>query len=119
MTEPPAVRPSLDLLRGFEAAARHLSFTHAAQELFVTQSAVSRQIKTLEDGLGVQLFVRGARGIALTEPGARLYRAVSGALPQVQQAIPSLPRRESRTVCIPCTLPYCSLWLIPRLLSFQ
>jgi len=119
MTEPSSVRPSLDLLRGFEAAARHLSFTHAAQELFVTQSAVSRQIKTLEDGLGVQLFVRGARGIALTEAGERLYRAVSAALGQVQEAIASLTSAASRTVTVTCTLAFCSLWLIPRLLSFQ
>ena len=119
MTEPSSVRPSLDLLRGFEAAARHLSFTHAAQELFVTQSAVSRQIKTLEDGLGVQLFVRGARGIALTEAGERLYRAVNAALGQVQEAIASLTSTASRTVTVTCTLAFCSLWLIPRLLSFQ
>src|SRR5256885_13730547 len=102
MAEPRGVRPSLDLLRGFEAAARHLSFTHAAQELFVTQSAVSRQIKTLEERLGVVLFVRGARGIVMTEPGERLYRAVSAALAQMEEAIAALSRSEERRVGKEC-----------------
>jgi LysR family glycine cleavage system transcriptional activator len=119
MAEPRGVRPSLDLLRGFEAAARHLSFTHAAQELFVTQSAVSRQIKTLEERLGVVLFVRGARGIVMTEPGERLYRAVSAALAQMEEAIAALSGTPSRTVTVSCTLAFCSLWLIPRLSAFQ
>jgi LysR family transcriptional regulator, glycine cleavage system transcriptional activator len=59
--------PALDLLVGFEAAARHLSFTRAGEELFLTQSAVSRQIKELEDQLGVALFQRRHRALALTE----------------------------------------------------
>ena len=119
MPDPASTRPSLDLLRGFEAAARHLSFTHAAHELFITQSAVSRQIKALEERLGVVLFVRGARGIAMTEAGERLYRVVSAALAQVQEAIASLTNTASRTVTLSCTLAFCSLWLIPRLSSFQ
>lgn len=119
MAEPTTARPSLDLLRGFEAAARHLSFTHAAQELFITQSAVSRQIKTLEERLGVVLFVRGARGIVMTEAGERLYRAVSAALAQVQEAIAALSGGAPRTVTVSCTLAFCSLWLIPRLPAFQ
>jgi len=61
--------PSLDLLRGFEAAARNLSFTRAAEELFVTQSAVSRQVKTIEEHLGVALFARRHRALQLTEAG--------------------------------------------------
>jgi LysR family transcriptional regulator, glycine cleavage system transcriptional activator len=119
MADPTSPRPSLDLLRGFEAAARHLSFTHAAHELFITQSAVSRQIKALEERLGVILFVRGARGIGMTEAGERLYRAVSAALAQVQEAVASLSNTGSRTVTLSCTLAFCSLWLIPRLSSFQ
>ena len=63
--------PSLDFLRGFEAAGRRLSFTLAAEELFVTQSALSRQIKALEDALGVALFERRHRALALTPVGAR------------------------------------------------
>jgi DNA-binding transcriptional LysR family regulator len=66
--------PSLDLLKGFEAAARNLSFTKAAAELFVTQSAVSRQIQTLEEQLGVPLFRRTHRELRLTEEGQTLYK---------------------------------------------
>ena len=58
--------PSLDFLKGFEAAGRLLSFTRAAEELFVTQSALSRQVQALEEALGVALFVRGHRALALT-----------------------------------------------------
>ena len=72
--------PSLDFLRGFEAAGRRLSFTLAAEELFVTQSALSRQIKALEDALGVPLFERKHRSLAMTPAGAALHRAVADAL---------------------------------------
>jgi DNA-binding transcriptional LysR family regulator len=112
--------PSLDLLRGFEAAARHLNFTRAADELFITQSAVSRQIKTLEDRLGVSLFVRQARGLQLTSQGQQLFRAVSGALRQVTEVMDSLTRREQTTrVTVTSTLAFCGLWLIPRLGRFH
>src|SRR5258708_8994727 len=66
--------PSLDLLKGFEAAARNLSFTKAAAELFVTQSAISRQVKALEDQLGISLFRRRHRELRLTEQGQTLYK---------------------------------------------
>src|SRR2546425_1969979 len=69
--------PGLDLLVGFEAAARHLSFTKAGAELYRTQSAVSRQIKELEDQLGVTLFQRRHRALSLTEPGHQLYAAAA------------------------------------------
>ncbi len=82
--------PSLDLLRGFEAAARHLSFTRAAQELHVTQSAVSRQIKTIEEQLGVTLFRRLNRALLLTEEGQALSRAVAEALGGIEQAVARL-----------------------------
>jgi len=67
--------PSLDLLRGFEAAARQLSFTKAAAELFLTQSAVSRQVQALEEQLGTALFERHHRQIRLTAAGQKLFRA--------------------------------------------
>src|SRR5262245_23175234 len=79
-------RLSLDLLKGFEAAARHLSFTHAAHELSLTQSAVSREIKTLEDQLGEPLFTRINRGLRLTDAGQVLYRAVGEALTLIDEA---------------------------------
>src|SRR3990170_4585552 len=85
--------PSLDLLRGFEAAARNLSFTRAAAELFVTQSAVSRQIKTIESHLGVALFARRHRTLLLTEAGQELYRATAQALRQLSDAAAKIRER--------------------------
>ena len=67
--------PSLELIRGFEAAARLSSFTRAAEELFITQSAVSRQVQALEEHLGTPLFERHHRTIRLTNAGNLLYRA--------------------------------------------
>ncbi len=120
MTDPTSAAPSLDLLRGFEAAARHLNFTRAADELFITQSAVSRQIKTLEDRLGVTLFLRQPKGLRLTQQGERLYRAVSSALRQVSDAMEGLSRRTGPSVVtVTSTLGFCALWLVPRLSSFQ
>src|SRR4051794_40159848 len=77
--------PSLDLLKGFEAVARHLSFTKAAAELFGTQSAVSRQVRQLEDHLGVRLFERRTRGVALTEPGYLYYSELAPLLTQIAE----------------------------------
>ncbi|MBL8444678.1 MAG: LysR family transcriptional regulator, partial [Zoogloeaceae bacterium] len=67
--------PPLDALRGFVAAARHLSFTRAAADLCLTQSAISRQVQALETSLGVALFVRGVRSLNLTAEGTRLAAA--------------------------------------------
>src|SRR2546423_14959840 len=80
------VMPSLDLLAGFEAAARHLSFTKAGDELFLTQSAVSRQIKELEDQLGVPLFHRRHRALVLTEAGQQFYAAPAQGVPPMPHA---------------------------------
>src|ERR1041385_2173258 len=79
-------RLSLDLLKGFEAAARHLSFTRAAQELFLTQSAISREIKPLEEQLVRSLFDRVNRGLRLIDAGRMLYRAVDEALTLIDVA---------------------------------
>jgi len=77
----------LAFLQGFEAAARTLSFTKAAEELFITQSAVSRQIKALEDSLGLKLFERRPRSLTLTENGQALYRIATDVLDRLQGAI--------------------------------
>lgn len=77
---------SLDLLRGFRAAARHLSFTRAAQELHVTQSAISHEIKTLEEQIGKPLFRRAHRALQLTRAGEELYRAADEALALIDAA---------------------------------
>src|SRR5438445_8723793 len=78
--------PALDLLRSFEAAARHLSFTLAAHELFLTQSAVSRQIQQVEASLGVPLFERRHRSLALTQAGLVMQRAVVDCLERLRDA---------------------------------
>ncbi len=112
--------PSLDLLRGFEAAARHLSFTKAARELHVTQSAVSRQIKTIEAQLGVALFRRLNRALLLTEEGQALSRAVAGALAGIEQAVSRLPAvAENRPITVTTTVSFAALWLVPRLARFR
>jgi len=110
-------RLSLDLLRGFRSAARHLSFTHAARELFVTQSAISHQIKTLEEQIGRPLFRRVNRALELTETGAELYRAIDEALTLIDNAT----QRASgpwRTLSVTTTVALASTWLVPRLTRF-
>src|SRR5262245_45091719 len=112
----PARLPSLELLRGFEAAARHLSFTKAAQELHVTQSAVSRQVKTVEDELGVRLFRRMNRALLLTEEGQALARAVAAALSGITEAVARLPAlAENRPITVTTSVGFAALWLVPRL----
>jgi DNA-binding transcriptional LysR family regulator len=110
--------PPLDLLRGFEAAARHLSFTRAADELSLTQSAVSRQIKALEEHLGAPLFRRQHRALLLTEAGQLLYRAVADALRRIAEAAAQL-RAPTRAITVSTTISFASLWLVPRLASFR
>jgi LysR family glycine cleavage system transcriptional activator len=112
--------PPLDLLRGFESAARHLSFTRAGAELFLTQSAVSRQIQALEEFVGVALFERRHRALALTEAGQSYYRTVATALEQLREATRTL--RETRTghvLTVTTTVSFASVWLVPRLIRFR
>ncbi len=113
--------PSLDLLRGFEAAARHLSFTTAAKELFLTQSAVSRQIQTLEEQLGVALFERRHRAIVMTDAGQQLYRTTAQALRDLEETAVKIraASNASQAVTVSCTLGFASLWLVPRLAGFN
>lgn len=111
--------PPLDLLASFELAARHLSFTRAAAERFVTQSAMSRQMQQLEELLGVPLFVRRHRALLLTEDGQRLQAACSDALERLRGAVQQIRGRERREVlAITTTTGMASLWLIPRLPEF-
>jgi LysR family glycine cleavage system transcriptional activator len=111
--------PKLELLYSFEAAARTLSFTHAAAELFLTQSAVSRQIQQLETDLGTPLFERRHRALALTDAGKVMQRAVSDCLERLRDATASVRATTSaRQVAITTTPGFASLWLIPRLTRF-
>jgi DNA-binding transcriptional LysR family regulator len=112
--------PSLDLLQGFEAAARHLSFTKAGEELFITQSAVSRQIKELEEQLGVELFHRRHRSLALTEAGQQLYAAAAQVLTTMRTATSRLKAGNGkRPLAVTTTASFAALWLIPRLAGFR
>src|SRR5919204_2360851 len=114
------VLPSLDLLAGFEAAARHLSFTKAGAELFLTQSAVSRQIKELEDQLGVPLFHRKHRALALTEAGQQFYASAAQVLATMRAATERLRAHSGRRrpLSVTTTHSFAALWLIPRLAGF-
>ena len=108
--------PPLELLLAFEAAARHLSFTRAAGELFLTQSAVSRQIQGLEESLGGKLFERRTRALLLTENGQLLYKVVQEVLRELQESTQKLRGAAAvRTVTVTTTPGFASLWLIPRL----
>jgi len=111
--------PSLDLVRGFDAAARHLSFTRAAAELFLTQSAISRQIKTLEDQLGVALFQRRHRSLVLTDAGRQFQQAVGDALRLLHDAVGRIRGAGARRLTLSTTIGFASLWLIPRLHDFR
>src|SRR3954470_2295690 len=114
------VMPSLDLLLGFEAAARHLSFTKAGEELFLTQSAVSRQIKELEDQLGVALFERRHRALSLTEAGQQFYASAAQVLSTMRTATERLRAQSGRRrpLSVTTTHSFAALWLIPRLAGF-
>jgi LysR family transcriptional regulator, glycine cleavage system transcriptional activator len=111
--------PSLDLLKGFEAAARLLSFTLAGEELHLTQSAVSRQIKELEAQLGMALFERRHRALALTDAGRTLLPAavqVLGAIRVATDQLRALSQR--RSLAVTTTHSFAAMWLIPRLAGF-
>jgi len=112
--------PSLDLLTGFEAAARHLSFTKAGEELFLTQSAVSRQIKDLEEQLGVALFHRRHRALVLTDAGQQFYAAAAQVITTMRTATERLRAQSGRKrpLSLTTTHSFAALWLIPRLAGF-
>lgn len=108
--------PPLDLLRGFVAVGRRMSITHAAGDLFLTQSAVSRQIHALEQFLGVRLLVRGHRSITLSAEGERLFRSADGAIQQLQDVVGELRMTgRLRPVTISAATGFVALWLLPRL----
>lgn len=109
----------LDLLHTFEATARLLSFTKAGEELFLSQSAISRQIQQLEQSLGVPLYERRHRALALTEAGRIMQRAVNDSLERLRDAAARVqPGTAMRQVAITCTPGFASFWLIPRLARF-
>jgi LysR family glycine cleavage system transcriptional activator len=112
--------PPLNAIRAFEAAARHLSITVAADELNVTPGAVSRQIRSLEESLGLQLLYRGHRQITLTSAGEDYYRAVTKAMDGLREATRRLTKRARRKqLKIRAYTTFAMRWLIPRLSSFH
>ena len=111
--------PPLDALRAFEAAARCLSFTRAAEEMFITQSAVSKQVIALEAALGVPLFERRPRALLLTPAGERLQRAVELAFAELRAVATELRGGGEPTLTLATTQAFAAFWLIPRLEDFR
>lgn len=111
--------PPLNALRAFEASARHLSLTKAAQELNVTPGAISHQLRGLEDLLRVKLFERGVRKIALTPAGKMLYPGIQRGFSHISDAVADLKHSASQQVLVVSTSPgLTSKWLVPRLYRF-
>jgi LysR family transcriptional regulator, glycine cleavage system transcriptional activator len=117
----PLHRPlAVGSLRAFEAVARRLSFSAAAEELFLTQPAISRQIKTLEDELGAALFVRGTRKVELTSAGSHLLRGVAPLLNKLDGTVRQIRSASGRRrVSVATFASFASLWLLPRLPGFE
>jgi LysR family glycine cleavage system transcriptional activator len=111
--------PPLSAIRAFEAAARHASFTKAADELGMTQAAVSYQIKVLEERIGAPLFLRRPRQVVLTEVGERLAPAVSDAFTLITDAYAAARTGAEGLLCVTTLLTFASNWLAQHLGSFQ
>ena len=121
MNQPVRQRPlSVGPLRAFEAVARLLSFRAAADELSLTQSAISRQIQSLEEEIGCVLFLRGTRRVELSSDGAQLLPTAVAVLSKLDQAVRQIRRsRGRRVVNVSTFASFASLWLIPRMEAFQ
>ncbi|WP_281558749.1 LysR substrate-binding domain-containing protein [Thalassomonas sp. RHCl1] len=110
----------LSVLRGFESAARHNSYSKAAEELFISQAAVSQQMRQLEQSLGVKLFMRQKREMQLTPSGETLYQATNQAFRLLTQALNNIQGEEvAGSLTITSTQSFASLWLMPRLYRFS
>ena len=112
--------PPLNALRSFEAAARHLSFTRAADELNVTQAAVSHQVKALEERLGIQFFKRRGRTLILTEEAQRYLPAVRDAFDRLATATDQLLATNNQsTLTVSLLASFAAQWLVPRIAGFR
>ncbi|MCD7058773.1 LysR substrate-binding domain-containing protein [Pelagibacterium xiamenense] len=111
--------PPLSAIRAFEAAARHLNFTAAADELAMTQAAVSYQVKLLEERLGVRLFDRRKRKVELTEAGARLAPIVTRSFNAMRDGIAALKQSDDGVLTVSAVTSFGTNWLVPRLGDFQ
>lgn len=111
--------PPLNALKAFEATARHLSFSRAAQELNVTPAALSHQIRGLEDFLGLKLFHRRARAIELTEPARLISPGIRTGFEAIREAVDRLGRgQQDRVLVVSSTPGFTAKWLVPRLYRF-
>jgi len=121
MTKPTKTRlPSLNILRVFECAARHLSFKQAAKELFISPPAVSHQIRALEKQLNTKLFERLNRGLKLNQEGEIYYRKVSAAITRLDQATQELVLKKEKPIFVINSLPLiASLLIVPNIHLFQ
>lgn len=109
--------PNLNSLRMFDAAARHLNFRRAGEELNLTQGAVAQQVRALESALGTRLFERLARGLTLTDTGRRYHVSIHQALTLIAEANRDLSAKSNRvTLSVPPS--FASKWLVPRLADF-
>lgn len=112
--------PPLNALHAFEVAARHLSFQRAAEELDVTPTAISHQVRALEDYLGIPLFRRRPRPLALTEAGQFLYPLMRDQFDAIAEAIGRLQQKSSSTeLTVSVINVFATKWLVPRLAEFQ
>lgn len=112
--------PSLNALRAFEAAARHVSLTKAASELHVTHAAISRHVRSLEDWMGVKLFVRHPQGVSLTDAGRGLEKRLTPIFDELAVATSEFragPETHSLTISV--EVAFAVRWLVPRLVRFQ
>jgi LysR family glycine cleavage system transcriptional activator len=108
------------MFRFFEAAARHLNFTRAAEEMHVTHGAVSQRIKRLEEHLGTRLFRRTGRGMLLTDEGRRLLERVGAAISEIAEAVEAVrPTDRDRILTISTVPCFATYWLLPRLADFN
>jgi LysR family glycine cleavage system transcriptional activator len=115
----PRMLPPLETFRFFEAAARHLNFTHAAEEMHVTHGAVSQRIKRLEEHLGMSLFRRSGRGMLLTDEGRRLLERVRIAIGELAEGVEAIrSSKRDRILTISMMPGFATYWLLPRLADF-
>ena len=112
--------PPLNALKAFETAARHLSFTKAAEELYVTQAAISHQIKALEDHLGLKLFMRKNRSLLLTEEGQSYFLDIKEIFLQLHESTEKLLARGAKgSLTVSLQPSFAIQWLVPRLSGFN
>ena len=111
--------PPLEMFRFFEVAARHLNFTHAAEEMHVTHGAVSQRIKRLEEDLGTPLFRRTGRSMLLTDEGRRLLERVRAAIGEITEGVEAIrSSNRDRILTVSMVPGFATYWLLPRLAEF-